>query len=107
MSTDREWLEEFLSKYETGHADEIHWMTGEDITRLRTIAATLPPPYSPQPPTEPGWYWCRNPQYPNMEPRCYVVYRTEYGMAAASVNDVLALNEHCRREWSGPIPQPK
>lgn len=54
-------------------------------------------------PTAPGWYWCRDPESPNRDPWACSVYRTPYGMAAASYEWVTALNQQCKYEFAGPI----
>jgi len=51
-TTHREWLLETADFFQRCNEDfETGSLCADDIDRLRTIAATLPPPYSPQPPT--------------------------------------------------------
>ena len=100
-TTDREWMlehAEFLDGFE--HSDDY------TITRLRTIAATLPPPYSPQPPTVEGWYWYRDNIGSEGPKRVYKFdgMNDLYVVSSGPFRD-LTVAEY-RGEWSGPIPQP-
>ena len=98
-TTDREWLE-WLADDTAGE------LKPEERARLRTIAATLPPPYSPQPPTVEGWYWYRDNIGSEGPKRVYKFdgMNDLYVVSSGPFRD-LTVAEY-RGEWSGPIPQP-
>lgn len=74
---------------------------------LRAIASRLPGPYSPEPPREPGEYWCIDPKQPDKPAWMCSVYRTEYGMAARRDDWIRNHREFGGYEWSGPIAPPE
>jgi len=98
-TTDREWIDWYIENQVEAFGDL------DSADRLRTIAATLPPPYSPQPPTVEGWYWWRwKPDAPWAIMQC-VKDADGHGIYFWDNTKWTPLRG-VNGEWSGPIPQP-
>lgn len=90
--------------------DDISRQHMNDIAdRLRTIAATLPGPYSPQPPTVEGWYWWRDAYGVETMLKVYCWTRGCVPLLMVASPQDYGTDEPVDGfggEWSGPIPQP-
>ena len=82
----------------------------EAAKRYRTIAATLPPPYSQQPPTVEGWYWFREKYHVGNMCGGNVVRvkrpKPDWPLLVYGAGGNGVRMTEFKGEWSGPIPQP-
>ena len=92
------------------HADR-RWAWGEGEAMVRdsigsAIADTLPPRWTAEAPTEPGWYWWRNPDYPpSVESPWMRLVRSHRGVVVCDepfTRDVKVMGG----EWAGPLCPP-